>query len=381
MNKYISGYNSMTIGILTFWWSQDNYGQVLQCYALQKFLRDLGHEAFLIRYNNTNDLKRLPLFLRLLKAFNPVILYKYLKKKIRFAKVLNEQIEYNRHFDDFRKKYIPFSGKEYTSFKELKQNPPAADVYIVGSDQVWNYWNMRLWCYKNPIHAYFLDFGSDSTKRLSYAASWGRKELSEEYKEEIVPMLAKFNYISVREQNGIDLCAQCGKNDAEWVCDPTLILSAEKYRELYQNENVRKQSSKYLFLYMLNNKFSFDIQKIYDFAQSKGLEVVYITGNGKIDKYPKYFATIPEWLYLVDNAEYVITNSFHCSVFSTIFNKKFGIVPLCDKDEGMNARFDSLLDLRGIDKHYIFEDDFSAIEKEYTAKDIEVSGNFLNILQ
>ena len=371
----------MKIGILTFWWSQDNYGQLLQCYALQKHLKDNGHEPFLIRYNNTNDLKRLPLFLRLLKAFNPVLLHKYFKSKLRFAKILNEQTEYNRHFDDFRNKYILFSVNKYASFADLKKNPPSADAYIVGSDQVWNYWSMRLWRYINPIHAYFLDFGLENVKRLSYAASWGREELSEEYKKEITPMLARFAYISVREQNGIDLCTQCGRKDTEWVCDPTLILRAEKYREIYQNEQIRKPGGKYLLLYLLNNKFSFDIQKIYDFAQSKRLEIVYITGNGKIDKYPKFFATIPEWLYLVDNAEYVITNSFHCSVFSTIFNKKFGIIPLCDKDEGMNARFDSLFDLCGIKKHYISEDDFSVLKKEYIVKDVVVSEKFMKALQ
>lgn len=371
----------MKIGILTFWWSNDNYGQLLQCYALQKYLRDRGHDAFLICYDYTKDINRTPLFFRLLKACNPFLLLKYFINKKKYSKVLNEQKENDRHFDEFRKKYIPFSDCEYASYEDLKQNPPQADVYIVGSDQVWNYWNMRLWRYINPLHAYFLDFGTDKTKRLSYAASWGRTELSQEFKKEIVPLLSKFYYIGVREQSGLDLCTQCGREDAEWVCDPTLLLTAEKYRELYKNEEIRKPNNKYLLFYLLNNKFAFDKQKVYDFAKSKGLEVVYITGNGMLDEYKKYFATIPEWLYLVDNAEYVVTNSFHCGVFSTIFNKKFGIVPLCGSDGGMNARFESLFELRGCGKRYVTEEDFSVLEKEYVSKAVAVSKRFMNSLK
>ena len=161
----------MKIGIMTFWWSNDNYGQLLQCYALQKYLRDKGHDVFSIKYNYTKDIKRNPLFFRLLKACNPILLFKYLLSKKRCAKILNEQNIYDRYFDDFREKYIHFSDFNYVSYEDLKQNPPDADVYIVGSDQVWNYWNMKLWRYINPLHVYFLDFGSEKIKRISYAAS------------------------------------------------------------------------------------------------------------------------------------------------------------------------------------------------------------------
>ena len=156
----------MKIGILTFWWSQDNYGQVLQCYALQKYLRDLGHDVFHIRYSSFKDVNHTPLFFRLLKAFNPILSFKYLHGKKNKLKVLYEQKKCNRYFEDFKKKYILFSGNEYSAFSDLKSNPPSADVYIVGSDQVWNYWNMRLWRYINPLHAYFLDFGSENVERI-----------------------------------------------------------------------------------------------------------------------------------------------------------------------------------------------------------------------
>ena len=370
----------MKIGIVTFWWSKDNYGQLLQCYALQKYLKDLGHDSFVIKYDYHDDIKSNSLFKRILKAFNPVLLLKYLQNKKRIEKVHNEYTENNRHFDDFRNNNITFSKPEYKSFFELRDNPPLADIYIVGSDQVWNYRYFNLKRYINPLHVYFLDFGTKNIKRFSYAASWGRKKISSEYIKEIVPMLKKFDFISVREKTGIDLCKKCGRDDAEWVCDPTLLLTTEKYRDLYSGESIRKPKNQYILLYMLNNCFNFDIQQVYDYAKSKELEVVYITGNGKIDSYTKFFATIPEWLYLVDNAEFVITNSFHCVVFSTIFHKQFAVIPLCGPDKGMNARFESLFILRDTGDRFLKNNDFSLLEKTYNVKDVAVSEKFLKAL-
>lgn len=171
-----------------------------------------------------------------------------------------------------------------------------------------------------------------------------------------------------------------GVPSAEWVCDPTLLLSADSYRQLY-SDKIRKLSAKYVFLYMLGNECDFDIQNVYDWAGKNSLEVVYVTGNAIVDNNKKFFATIPEWIYLIDNAEYVITNSYHCGVFSTIFGKRFGIVPLKGKDAGMNARFDSLFELRGTGDRFISDKDFSVLEKTYETKQVEVSKNFLNFLQ
>lgn len=363
----------LKIGILTFWWSNDNYGQLLQCYALQKYLRDAGHDAFLIRYDSRNDFIRTPFILRCLKALNPVLLCKFLQHKIQHKtnskKLLEESKLNDRHFDDFRAKYIVQSEKLYTSYNQLKENPPEADVYIVGSDQVWNFSLFQTVknC-KNLIHAYFLDFGSTQIKRISYAASWSCSDLRSDIIEEISPLLKKFDYVSVREKSGIDLCRKCGYDTAEFRCDPTLLLTAENYRSLYkENYGTSKRKNPYLFLYMLNNTCDFDIQKVYEFAACKNLEVVYVTGNGKIDRYEKTFATIPQWLSLIDNAEYVVTNSFHCCVFSLLFEKKFGVVPLTKTLAGMNSRIETLSEIFGIKPRWIMEygnGAFSVLEEE-----------------
>lgn len=362
----------LKIGILTFWWSNDNYGQLLQCYALQKYLRDAGHDAFLIRYDSRNDFIRTPFILRCLKALNPVLLCKFLRHKIQYKinskKLLEESKLNDRHFDDFRAKYIVQSENVYTSYNQLKENPPEADVYIVGSDQVWNFYEHRLNQCRNLVHAYFLDFGSKQTKRISYAASWSCSDLRPDIFEEISPLLKKFDYVSVREKSGINLCRKCGYDTAEFRCDPTLLLLAEDYRSLYkENDGTSKRKNPYLFLYMLNNTCDFDIQKVYEFAERKNLEVVYVTGNGKIDRYEKTFATIPQWLSLIDNAEYVVTNSFHCCVFSLLFEKKFGVVPLTKTLAGMNSRIETLSEIFGIKPRWIMEYGngvFSVLEEE-----------------
>lgn len=365
----------LKIGILTFWWSNDNYGQLLQCYALQKYLRDAGHDAFLIRYDSSNDYVKAPFFLRCFKALNPVLLCRFfvykIQHKINSRKILEESKLNDRHFDDFRSKYIVQSECVYTSYNQLKENPPEADVYIVGSDQVWNFYEHRLNQCRNLVHAYFLDFGSKQTKRISYAASWGKTELPEDFIKEISPLLKNFDYVSVREKSGIDLCRKCGYENAEFRCDPTLLLTSDNYRLLYKEnetlEDTSKRKNPYLFLYMLNNTCDFDIQKVYDFAARKNLEVVYVTGNSKFDRYKKTFATIPQWLSLIDNAEYVVTNSFHCCVFSLIFAKNFAAVPLTKTMAGMNSRIETLCEIFGIKPRWLtaeLSDDFSVLEEK-----------------
>ena len=361
---------------MTFWWSEDNYGQLLQCYALQQYLRDAGHDAYLIRYRN---MKRSPLWKRMVKGLNPYLLYKYLLSNIRRNKIILEQSNNNRGFEQFREQYLVQSERVYHSYQELKDSPPRADCYIVGSDQVWNFSFCKEIKNNAVIHAYMLDFGNPNTKRMSYAASWSMDSLSSKLIAEIRPLLQRFSYVSVREEQGLELCRQCGYEHAEHVCDPTLLLEADVYRNLYRSEGIQPQKQKYLLLYMLNNECDFDIQKVYDFAQRRGLQVVYVTGNVVLDKREKCFATIPQWLSLVDNAEYVVTNSFHCCVFSSLFGKQFGVVKLKGKHAGMNTRMESLFNQLKIEPRWL-EGDFSVLDTEYKTCVAKKSQKFLEVL-
>ena len=369
----------MKIGIMTFWWSEDNYGQLLQCYALQKYLRDKGHDAFLIRYRYDEDIIPTDIKTKFLKALNPMKAYGFLKQKMVYknkkTNIKKEQESNPRFFESFRNKYIKQYPINYKTWNDLKDNPPNADMYIVGSDQVWNFGNKLVQNYRNIIHAYFLDFGCENTMRISYAASWSVDSLSVDMINEIKPLLKRFDHISVREKKSIELCVQCGYAKAVWVPDPTMLLQAAVYRALYKENNVRKPKNKYVFLYMLNNMHDFDVDLIYKFAKKNNLDVVYITGNGVLDKKDKFFASIPEWLYLLDNAEYVVTNSYHCSVFSIIFHKKFGVVPLIGKFRAMNDRINSLFIQYGIKDRFIRNKKLDILDMLYNPN--EIHDNFL----
>lgn len=370
----------MKIGILTYWWSPDNYGQLLQCYALQKYLRDFGHEAFIIRYNYNSETVWIkdPFLKRAIRALNPFLFYKYFERKITKKRLA--KLNLIRDFDSFRNNYILFSDEIYTNYESLRKTPPEADAYIVGSDQVWNFSFTDFNSVKTVVHSYMLDFGAKGVKRLSYAASWGVSSISEDLRKEIIPLLKSFNYVSVREQKGLDLSKQCGRDDAEWVCDPTLLLNADIYRALYAENEIRKPKRKYIFVYILANQYDFDLSTVYRFAKRKNLDVIFVTGNYGADKHKTFYATIPEWIYLVDNAEYVISNSFHCAVFSILFNKQFGAIKLSGIHEGMNTRLDSLFDLFGISERYIYTKDFSILDKTYKPKRKELKNHFMEKL-
>lgn len=194
----------------------------------------------------------------------------------------------------------------------------------------------------------------------------GRNNFLGNEKSEIQKLLKNFDFISVREKNGINLCKQIGRNDAKWVCDPTLLLNAEIYRTIYKEEKIQTPSKPYILFYYLENGGRFDKKTVWNFAQKNNLDVQYVTGNACIDNFKKNFATVSEWLCLVDNAEYVITNSFHCCVFSVLFEKKFAAIKLNGLNSGMNSRLESLFEMTGCGERYITDTDFKILDKSYS---------------
>ena len=128
----------------------------------------------------------------------------------------------------------------------------------------------------------------------------------------------------------------------------------------------------YILFYYLNNGSNFNIKALYDFAKERNLEVKYVSGNSNIDKYKKIYPTNDEWLKLIDEAEYVVTDSFHGSVFSILFNKQFATMELKGKNCGMNERLNSLFELSHISPRFIKDcdtnPDFSILDYTYNAE-------------
>lgn len=361
----------MKIGIVTYWKSTNNYGEQLQNFALQEYLRSLGHEPFLIRYDYDADTiyGTKPLPVRFLRACNPKRLAEYFKSKSLNKKRAMEGITHPRGFEAFREKHVSMS-RIYTSIDDLRRDPPEADLYITGSDQVWNTFGGKLSEMEHRYHAFFLDFGKEGVKRVSYAASWGRETVPEDEAGLIRQLLPKLDSVSVREKTGIGLCSRLGREDAYLALDPVLLLGAETYRKLYRGDVAVRREKKYLFFYYLNNGLDFDRQTVFEWARQRNLEVVYVTDDWHED-FERSFPGIPEWLELIDDAEYVVTNSYHCAIFSILFGKRFGIIRRKGAHAGMNSRMETLFGLCGINSRFIDAEDFEALELPAGNPDLE----------
>ena len=238
----------MRIGTITYWWTQDNYGQVLQCFALIKFLRSMGHEAFLIKNLQSVSKRSLGHMVKVgLKCiFNPDYRRSILKWK-RLGKISAAEAKaHPRGFDDFRRKYMPSTEREYTQH-HLLENPPQADAYVCGSDQIW--------CAPNPV--YFLQFGPQSSKRIAYAPSMGGIKPQGKARQAMIAYLRRFDFLSSREQSGVDALHEMGFLEATLQPDPTLLLPVEVYRDM----EVKPQPAErpYLLLYLLGNETDVEV--------------------------------------------------------------------------------------------------------------------------
>lgn len=346
----------MKIGIITFWQSNDNYGQVLQCLALQQHLKILGHEPFLIKYALTEKspakkgslIKKIFKVLLVFPAIRAHRKEKEKKENLRLAEIIEVKNQ-KREFNKFRSEYIAATEKVYQSIDELRACPPEADCYITGSDQVWI---MPLTNEHNK--GYFLDFGPKSAKRVSYAASFSLLKYPTEQLPVLTEMLSHFDAISVREESGVEICKTAGVK-AQHVLDPTFLIVSSFYRKLASDVSIDEQN--YMFLYSINIKDKEDVYwpELSKYIESKGLTPVVTTSSGHfsgreiIPSVEYKYATIPEWLALIDKSNFVATTSFHGIAFCLILNKNFVYFPLKGKNSQGNTRVVSLLSSLGLD--------------------------------
>lgn len=336
----------MKIGVLTFWHGMSNYGQILQCWAMQQYLKRQGHEPFVIRYvpsSYTSPQKRL---LKKVLCVNQIRLAKdYLfDRKAYLLKQSNERNDRKRKFDEFREKYLDLSDCIYYDIHQIQKNPPVADAYVVGSDQVW----AQMLDSRNS-RAYFLDFGKPETKRIAYAPSFVVKEYPKEYQGELKALLQKFDAVSCREYSGVDICKSLEVN-AEKVLDPTLLLNKEQYLDLI-GEPIEKK--KQIFIYSLNISSSEQIRwnELQAFASENNLAVKvtpsqgYFAGDELFGNEVEYlYATPQQWLKTIAESELVVTPSFHGVVLSIILGTPFVSVPLKGAHESGNLRILDLLE-------------------------------------
>lgn len=321
----------MKIALLTIW-KEKNYGAEMQAYATIKILKEMGHSVEMINYC-LGELK------------NPTF-------KQRLIFLISSFCRDTKKFNDFWKKYIP-KTKYYRNLNELKKNPPQADCYIVGSDQVWN---EEITHDKAP--AYFLDFGNKSVKRISYASSFGTEiwKGSEKLTTIARECLQRFSAVSCREISGVRILRDIFNINAINVLDPTLLHRS--YPEL-TGPIVQRNI---LAFYPLS---PFPELESYSKELAKYLGLEYKNINEKkmlVRRIVWDRPSIEDWIRSIAESELVITPSFHGLAFSLIYQRQFIIV---QNPNGQNriSRMTNLLEELGLSDRF-----FTSIDKVKESK-------------
>ena len=302
----------------------DNHGARLQCYALVKHLQKQGHSVSVIDYR--------PYYMR-----GPRLWYwagtsirewakLFLQFHVRIRKVWRHQC-----FDNFSKKYIPLT-RIYHSIEELREDPPGADIYIAGSDQIWNT------TFPNGTDpGYYLDFGPKEVQRESFAASFATSEIVPSAREFVKENLKRFDKITVREQSALKILEDLGCHGTLQE-DPVFLLSAEEWNEIADGTG---EGEKYVLVYdfYADQKIREEAQLL---AKEKALKIYAICPHELRYADKNFVYAGPEtFVSLIKNASYVVSNSFHGTVFAMIYHVPFKVV---DRPDGLNVRMHDLLE-------------------------------------
>jgi len=324
-----------------------NFGASLQAYALMKYLKNLGHEVEIIDYK--------PYYSHFnLWKIGPRWNKNFMLKLLFYAYVIPKRLTLRKRrqiFDIFTRTQLRLTTKSYITFEELIQDPPIADIYLAGSDQIWNTSHNHG---KDP--AYYLDFAPENSVRASYAASFGISEISKEDSDFVKSKLIKFDAISVREKSGLKILNSLNINNGVVVLDPVFLLTREEW-EFFATF---KSNEKYILVYDQENNAL--IKKVAKRLSKKtGFKIYAIQSL-----YPMSFAHRKisnlgprEFLGLINSCDVLLTNSFHGTAFSIIFQKEF--YTFKRENEEVNSRMIDLLSMLNIDERII--DDIEALDK------------------
>ena len=325
----------MKIGILTFHRAA-NYGAVLQCYALQEFLKQMGFDVSVLDYRQPfieNHYRRfdLKMLLANLACLNFKGLWNCISKR-------NKELNF---YSLFRENFLTIDSKP---FKDKNGIPADFDVYVIGSDQVWN----PSMCDGKVDDVFWGRFrDSVSGKIITYAASTTRKGLDSIGEQTLKVLLSNFNRISVREKDYNDYLEAVTHHPIYINADPTLLIGETKWSELCQHSRYANKKG-YILLYYVRsypNNIRMMDEKAELLSSKTGLPVFKIGANT--------LCSPEDFVCLIKNASYVVTSSFHGTVFSVIFKKTFWSFLYNDSNDN---RYVSLLKTLGLDNQLVSAD-------------------------
>lgn len=348
----------MKVAIASCYYNR-NYGSMLQAYATQKIVEKMGHRAITIRCLYPINYMTQPKIRYYIHKLNNIDI---VKSKIRQHKGklwAANNAEYmknigirNEKFDDFYKQYIHLSKPNNTR-SELTQFVSNMDAVIVGSDMLWHPINIE--------HDYYtLTFVPDPIKKISYATSFGTTIIPKYQRVVAKKFLERFNSISVREESGIKVINDLGVDKpVQVVLDPTLLFTAKEWMNIQNRDPIIDQ--KYIFCYLLgvNREHRHIAQKL----QSKtGYKIVtlphldeYVHSDEDFGDCRLFNVGPSEFINLIRNAEFILTDSFHGTCFSILNQKKFLTFNRFQKknSQSTNTRISSLLHIVNLENRHI----------------------------
>lgn len=323
----------MRIGILTFH-SVNNYGAVLQAYALQTYISSLGHEVEIIDYR-------------------PTYFHGARKWSLRPGRLANNiaSAMAERRFESFRRDFIHRTAV-CRDKKDLGTKLPVYDAVVVGSDQVWSPDVDRR---KETDPIYFFDWDiPNKTRKIAYAASFGTDEISERHREATSAGIKNVDFISVREPSGVRIVKQLSGHNAQWVCDPVFLLSVNEWCGRLGIDDDLPTGDEYV-CYMPPSP-----DLVRGFAAAEGRQVVCLGWNPVYALSRNLSCAIPtplQWIKRISRAKGVITQSFHGTAFSIILHKPFVYVCPSGARKSRAARITSLLGRLGLEGRMISQED------------------------
>lgn len=316
------------IGIITFH-NAHNYGACLQAYALQEYLKEIADEVNIIDYDSPVT-KHYNLILPVLRK-NIFKSVQQLIDNIRYYKKRRKRWD---HFQAFIHRYLNLSAMHYKNERQLKNNYPRYDYYICGSDQIWN-----IDLVGNLTDAFTLNFGDDSIKRISYAASIGKDQINKKEAALFQRKLKRLDKVSVREPEAQKLLNGLIEKEVTQVCDPVFLRERKDWERFAMDAPSVKQP--YILVYSVIKNDTL-VQIVNEISSQTGYPVISFEEMGfhNVLKFVNDASPV-EFVNLIKNAEIVVANSFHALAFSLIFDRTFWIIP----HKKTNSRIDNLLNL------------------------------------
>ena len=318
----------------------DNHGANLQAYGLMHYLENQGQEVEIIDY-----------YPEYFRTFRPLvcstpryasnILLKTAYICVKFPGRLKSYWKYRvslrkKNFELFREKYYKIT-REYRSYEELKEYPPEADLYIAGSDQIWN-----TMMHNGHDPSFYLEFTPKDTVSATYAASFSVSEIPQDVKNIVKHRIEKIDFVAIREKSALTILEELGITKGQVVLDPVFLLSKEEWLKI---ENSKKFKEPYVLVYDFENSETIKNAAL-EYSNRYGLKIYSLYHCSYCDcsfedEGPDMF------LSLIHHAQFILSNSFHATAFALIYEKEFLVIR---REEGINSRMVDLLVSVGLEE-------------------------------